>query len=133
MITTLARVAAPPGPNVLCNVMKGEYVREDTLATLGRGSGPVAMTLVAALISRICYSIDNSIEFMCGEAYAGKLAKGPWAGDRFCIRSAQDMAVERPWTGCIWTEWNDVTEEVNGLLCQLWNFMMGYDSSDDED
>ncbi|KAI1795039.1 hypothetical protein LXA43DRAFT_61815 [Ganoderma leucocontextum] len=100
------------GPNVLCNMSKGEYVREDKLVVWEMGWRRV--TLAQALLSRICYSWDPSISMRCGEEYIDKLVKGPWAGDRFRITSADEMP---PVKGE--KKWKDVTKEVNTLLCHL--------------
>ena len=59
----------------------------------------------------------------CGEEFAEKFGRGPWAGDRFCIRREDDMPA--PEAECGFTEWVDVTEEVNRLLGNLWR-EMGY-------
>ncbi|KAI1795045.1 hypothetical protein LXA43DRAFT_882314 [Ganoderma leucocontextum] len=102
----------PEGPIVLCNMSKGEYVREDKLVVWEMGWRRV--TLAQALLSRICYSWDPSISMWCGEEYIDKLVKGPWAGDRFRITIADEM----PWLKG-GKEWKDVTKDVNALLCHL--------------
>ncbi|KAM5540001.1 hypothetical protein V8D89_006333, partial [Ganoderma adspersum] len=127
MITSLASVgyrpepAYPDGPNVLCNMSKGECVREATLVKLE--SKWCRVTLAHALLSRICYSPDSSISMGCSEEVEGRLARGPWAGDRFRITSASDMP---PLQGG--KEWKDVMKEVNQMLRHLW----GNETSDDE-
>ncbi len=111
----------PPGPKVLLNLVKGEYVRDAALVVLGKGFNRV--TLAHAMLSRICYSLDPGVaDEYCGEEFVGRFGKGPWAGDRFCIRSEDDMPV--PQAGSRgFTEWTDVTEEVNRLLGNLWRAM----------
>ena len=111
-----------PGPNVLLNLTKGEYVREAALIVRGKYCGRVSLT--HAMLSRICYSLDTSVaDEFCGEEFVGKFGRGPWAGDRFCIIREDDMPA--PETECGFTEWVDVTEEVNRLLGNLWR-EMGY-------
>nr|VWO96909.1 Homocitrate synthase [Ganoderma boninense] len=113
----------PAGPNVLCNMSKGECVRETALVEL-QSRYPV--TLAHAALSRICYSQDPSMAMACSEKVEKQLVKGPWAGDRLRIMSADDMP---PLHGG--KEWKDVTEEVNRMLRHLWraNDIL----SDDED
>ncbi|KAI1789081.1 hypothetical protein LXA43DRAFT_1155718 [Ganoderma leucocontextum] len=103
----------PDGPNVLCNLSKGECVREDALVKLE--SEWCSVTLAHAVLSRICYSPDPSLAMGCSEEYEDRIAKGPWAGDRFRITSAADMPQLKGGK-----EWKDVTKEVNRLLCHLW-------------
>ncbi|KAM5542354.1 hypothetical protein V8D89_003813 [Ganoderma adspersum] len=100
------------GSHVLCNMSKGECVREDTLVVWELGRRRI--TLAHALLSRICYSPDNSISMECGEEYLDGLVKGPWVGDRFRITSADEMP---PLKGG--KEWKDVTKDVNRLLRHL--------------
>ncbi|KAM5542374.1 hypothetical protein V8D89_003833 [Ganoderma adspersum] len=98
----------------------GEYVREAALIARGKDFGRVS--LAHAMLSRICYSLDPSVaDEYCGEEFVGNFGRGPWAGDRFCIRSEDDMPV--PEAGCGFKEWVDVTEEVNRLLGNLWREM----------
>ena len=119
-------VAYPVGPNVLLNLVKGEYVRETALVVFKKD--PNHATLAHALLSRICYSQDASIaDEFCGDEFVGRFGRGPWAGDRFCIRNEDDMPV--PEEGCGFTEWTDATEEVNRLLGNLWR-EMGCDRDD---
>ncbi|KAI1795034.1 hypothetical protein LXA43DRAFT_1178937 [Ganoderma leucocontextum] len=131
MITALAgQPTYRSGPNVLYNLVKGEYVREDELVVCGKD--PKNVTLVHALLSRICYSSDwGFVCEICGSEVASTFKKGPWAGDRFCIRSARDG---RPVlkAGAGFTEWRDVTKEVNVFLRQLWKGVMGEDSPVEE-
>ncbi|KAM5542358.1 hypothetical protein V8D89_003817 [Ganoderma adspersum] len=106
----------PEGPNVLCNMSKGEYVREDTLVAWETGWG--CTTLAHALLSRIClqYSSTGGISMYCGREFVNGLVKGPWAGDRFRITSADEMPPPKGGK-----EWKGVTKdsEVNTLLCHL--------------
>ncbi|EJF62202.1 hypothetical protein DICSQDRAFT_135794 [Dichomitus squalens LYAD-421 SS1] len=119
----------PGGPNILCNLSKSEFVREDTLVKLMRGWHRV--TLAHALLSRICWSTEPGISMMCGEKYRDSLVQGPWAGDRFRIVSADSMPAPK-----VGTDWKDVTKDVNRLLRHLWRHEMEDDtvhSDDDEE
>ena len=104
----------PDGPNVLCNMSKGEYILEEKLVDLQNKRGRV--TLAHALLSRICYSPIQSVSIACDVEYADRLAKGPWAGDRFRITTVNQLPVLKDGR-----EWKDVTEEANLLLCHLWS------------
>ncbi|KAM5542373.1 hypothetical protein V8D89_003832 [Ganoderma adspersum] len=107
----------PPGPNVLLNLVKGEYVREAALIVRGKDFGRVS--LAHAMLSRICYSLDPSVaDEFCGEEFVGRFGRRPWAGDRFCVQKEDDMPV--PEAECGFTEWVNVTAEVNRLLGNLW-------------
>nr|VWP00512.1 Chitin synthase 6 (EC (Chitin-UDP acetyl-glucosaminyl transferase 6) (Class-V chitin synthase 6) [Ganoderma boninense] len=122
MADTLARWATyAPGPNVLLNLVKGEYVREAALDECGRVYNRVS--LAHAMLSRVCYSIDPSgADEYCGEEFVGRFGRGPWAGDRFCIVSEREE-LPAPRDGCGFEEWRDVTEEVNRLLENIWKAM----------
>ena len=131
MVRTLAgyyghHAEYPPGPNVLCNLSKGECVREAALVRLESNSGRL-VSLAHAVLSRICYSSDSGVNILCSEEAEERLAKGPWAGDRFRITSEGDMPLLAEGTQ---TEWKDVTEDVNTMLRDLWS---ADESSDDED
>lgn len=115
--------AYPDGPNVLCNLSKGECVREDALVRLE--SRWCSVTLAHAVLSRICCSPDSSMSMACSGEYEDRLAKGPWAGDQFRITSEADMP---PLKGG--QEWKDVTKDVNRMLRHLWNGEM--DENEDE-
>ncbi|KAI1795038.1 hypothetical protein LXA43DRAFT_61746 [Ganoderma leucocontextum] len=121
------RPTYPEGPAVLCNTSKGEYVLGDTLVVLQNQRCRV--TLAHALLARICYSPDSSISVACDAEYAGQLAKGPWAGDKFRITTVNELPVLKDGK-----EWKDVTEEANKLLCHLWEREMSgvEDGSDTE-
>ncbi|PIL34423.1 hypothetical protein GSI_03198 [Ganoderma sinense ZZ0214-1] len=119
----------PAGPNVLCNMSKGECVREAALAKLK--SQWCTVTLAHALLSRICYSPDPSMAMACSDEVEKRLAKGPWAGDRFRIVSAKDMPQLQGDR-----EWKDVTGDVNRTLRHLWRENEGSDGEEgdgDED
>ena len=106
----------PPGPNVLLNLVKGEYVREAALAVFGNDASHI--TLVHAMLSRICYSPKpGSADKVCGDEYVGWCRQGPWAGDRFCITSEDGMPAPGAWG---FKEWTDVTEDVNRMLGKFW-------------
>ncbi|TBU45172.1 hypothetical protein BD309DRAFT_989711 [Dichomitus squalens] len=116
----------PGGPNILCNLSKSEFVREDTLVELIRGWHRV--TLAHALLSRICWSTEPSISMVCKAKYRDILVQGPWAGDRFRIVSADSMPAPK-----VGTEWKDVTKDVNRLLRHLWRHEMNDDAVHSED
>ncbi|KAI1795033.1 hypothetical protein LXA43DRAFT_1178936 [Ganoderma leucocontextum] len=69
--------------------------REDALAVFRGGGGDQnRVTFVHAMVSRICYSLDPSVaDELCGDKFVGRFGRGPWEGDRFCIRSEEDMPV----------------------------------------
>ena len=116
------------GAHVLCNMSKGECVREDKLLVWELGGRRI--TLVHALLSRICYSPDDSISMGCGEEYLEGLIKGPWAGDRFRITTAGEMPTLKGGK-----EWKDVTKDVNRLLRHLLRHEFpeqGCETEDDE-
>ncbi|PIL34440.1 hypothetical protein GSI_03216 [Ganoderma sinense ZZ0214-1] len=120
------QVTYPGGLNVLCNMSKGECVREDALVKLE--SKWCRVTLAHAVFSRICYSLSHDISIACSKEVEEKLVKGPWAGDRFRITSADDMP-----TLPGGKEWKDVTKEVSQMLRHLWRHGMREDAGEDEE
>ncbi|TFK94879.1 hypothetical protein K466DRAFT_571517 [Polyporus arcularius HHB13444] len=106
------RATYPEGTRVLCNLSKGEYVREDGLTS------PKYVNLAHALLSRICWSASTDVGMACEDGFRAQLTRGPWAGDRFCITTLEllpelDSEGSRSWT--------DVTREVHALLSHVWN------------
>ncbi|KAI0758170.1 hypothetical protein C8Q74DRAFT_1373202 [Fomes fomentarius] len=126
MLETLhAFNSAPPrfregGVPVLCNLSKAEYVREDRLSEMKwwvdvKANWEAQLGLVHALLSRICWSTDDSISMVCGKECKERLVKGPWAGDRFCIATLETMPNPR-----VAKKWVDVTAEADELLVHIW-------------
>ncbi|KAI9057650.1 hypothetical protein FKP32DRAFT_1607179 [Trametes sanguinea] len=112
MIEELMKVTYDDGPGaVLCNLSKGEFVREDALDLPKRIS-----SLGHALVSQVCWTHDFWFALAVGEEFEEKLGRGRWAGDRFCIVTESTMP-ELPGRA----EWKDVTREVHELLCHLHN------------
>ena len=110
----------PKGVTVLCNLSKAEYVREDRLTVMEwerGGRWTCRFGLMNGLMARICWATDPSMSMCCGEEYEERLAKGPWAGDRFCITTVEEMPRLKIGAG---KEWKDVTSEVDELLVHLW-------------
>ena len=92
---------------VLCNLSKGEYVRNGAaidfaskVQAASKFGAEVDLGLV--LFSRICWSTDDSCAM--GRSISPRLAAGTWAGDRFEIVPQKRMG-----SGI---EWKDVTEEA---------------------
>ncbi|CDO70349.1 hypothetical protein BN946_scf184755.g3 [Trametes cinnabarina] len=97
----------PQGPEVVCNLTKGEYIRRDALKLV-----PEQVTLAHALISQVCWSADYS----CALPVAGfeeKIERGPWAGDRFCITTVDRMPKLDA------GEWVDVSAAVDQMLAVM--------------
>ncbi|PIL37571.1 hypothetical protein GSI_01265 [Ganoderma sinense ZZ0214-1] len=112
------------GPNVLCNMSKGEYVREDVLLACETGFKWERIALVNALLSQICYSPDGGAAVGCEDKDdEERLVRGPWAGDRFRITSAAEMPLLKLKGG---KEWKDVTEELAMLLSAVHTPIMPY-------
>ncbi|OSC97974.1 hypothetical protein PYCCODRAFT_1480983 [Trametes coccinea BRFM310] len=108
MITSLLSPAYDQGPAVLCNMSKGECVRQDALNL------PAGISLGHVLVSQICCSDDPSCSMVVGEDFEKNFERGRWVGDRFCIATVSTMP---KLTGG--AEWKDVTCEVHELLCHL--------------
>ena len=110
----------PTGVAVLCNLSKAEYVREDRLTVMEWQceKWTSRLGLINGLMARICWATDPSIAMCCGEEYEERLVKGPWAGDRFCITTVEEMG--RLKIVAVGKEWTDVTAEVDELLVHLW-------------
>ncbi|KAH9899409.1 hypothetical protein C8Q73DRAFT_787297 [Cubamyces lactineus] len=94
----------PKGAEVLCNISKGEYVRDAGLTV------PYRITLAHALVSQTCWSSQPSFAMCCSQEYEEKLMRGRWAGDKFCIVTEDTMPKLED------GEWKDVTKEVDSLL-----------------
>ncbi|KAL1940046.1 hypothetical protein VTO73DRAFT_9381 [Trametes versicolor] len=111
MLWGCAGVAYPEGARVLCNISKGEYIREDTL-TVARDTDA---TLAHALLARIAWSTQLSVTVQCSEWAKAEVKHGPWAGDRFCVATMDSLPVLGRGVG----PWTDVTEAVDRLLRDL--------------
>ncbi|KAI0722519.1 hypothetical protein C8Q76DRAFT_364518 [Earliella scabrosa] len=104
------RATFPDGTRVLCNLSKGEYVREDGLTV------PSYANLAHALLARICWSSALLDDLECEGGFKERLAHGPWAGDRFCITTLELLpGIEEG------RAWQDVTQEVHELLSHIWD------------
>ncbi|OJT15480.1 hypothetical protein TRAPUB_7351 [Trametes pubescens] len=106
-----AGVAYPEGARVLCNISKGEYIREDTL-TVARDTGA---TLAHALLARIAWSTQRSITVECAGWAKEELRHGSWAGDRVCVVTMDTL----PALGREVGPWTDVTDAVDRLLWDI--------------
>ena len=68
------------------------------------------------LLSRICWSSSPNNNAMWLEDDLGRrLGRGPWAGDRFCIATLEEMP--RAEDG---REWKDVSKEAVAFLHHVW-------------
>ena len=103
-----------PRPDVLCNISKGEYVRRAALPDIALDVGE-NVSLAHALIVQVLWSSDPSCNFDIPEEYDERIARGPWAGDKFCITAEDTMPELAPGIG----EWKDVSDEVVKFL-RLW-------------
>ncbi|EIW61533.1 uncharacterized protein TRAVEDRAFT_44353 [Trametes versicolor FP-101664 SS1] len=118
-----AGVAYPEGARVLCNTVKGEYIREDTL-TVAQDREDV--TLAHALLARIAWAnADYNIAVNCAEWAKAEIRRGSWAGDRFCVATMNTLPTLGPEVG----PWKDVTDAVDRLLRHLKDpdFYMGHE------
>lgn len=103
---------------VLCNLSKGEYVRNDAEDGKndaeddknGAEDDKMVVDLGLVLFSRICWSTDHSCSMP--ESVSDRLAMGPWAGDRFEIVPREKMGRN--------IEWKDITEEAVAWLRDIW-------------
>ncbi|EKM50175.1 uncharacterized protein PHACADRAFT_178792 [Phanerochaete carnosa HHB-10118-sp] len=99
---------------MLCNLSKGEYVRNDACMELNKIDGDdkteTEVDLGLNLFSCSCRSTDNSCSM--AQSISDRLVTGPWAGDRFEIVPKERM--ERN------TEWKDITEEAIALLREIY-------------
>ena len=105
---------------VLCNLSKGEYVRNDTVmdfATKVQAASVygVEVDLGLVLFSRICWSTDDSCAM--SESISSRLAAGTWAGGRFEIVPLGKMNSE--------IEWKDVTEEALAWVREVYEANLG--------
>ncbi|KAI0659582.1 hypothetical protein C8Q70DRAFT_1053930 [Cubamyces menziesii] len=98
-----------PEPEVLCNVSKGEYVRRAALPAV---PGFEMVSLAHALIVQVCWSPDPSCAFAIPAEYEERISRGRWAGDRFCVTSAETMPKLAPELG----GWRDVSDDVARFL-----------------
>ena len=116
--------AYPPGPRALCNLSKGEYVREDALPTARGGDMGMRIEWGHVLLARICWS-SSSKSGMPKEGNE-RLCRGPWAGDRVCITSVDALPEAEEGRA-----WRDVSAEVEEVLSGVWKTEPGkkHDSS----
>ncbi|GJE90298.1 hypothetical protein PsYK624_064270 [Phanerochaete sordida] len=121
---------------VLCNLSKGEYVRNNAVAEFNSWATDelqadareraasnshysrtslryFSITFGIVLFSRICWA-DYVQECSMNEHVADRIAKGPWAGDRFEIVPAAKMDPT--------VEWKDVSEEVMALMRDMFEY-----------
>ncbi|KAM5542363.1 hypothetical protein V8D89_003822 [Ganoderma adspersum] len=109
--------AYPSGPRALCNLSKGEYVREDALRTARGARLGVGRRIEwgHVLLTRICWS-SSSESGMPGDGNVNeRLCRGPWAGDRVCITSV-DVLPELEGGRA----WRDASAEVEEVLSGVW-------------
>lgn len=103
---------------ILCNLSKGEYVRNKALQELAAESDDEdkrrwirklsSVDLEHALLSRICWSTDPSISM----SYDKDLHRGPWAGDRLEVTTMDKLTND--------VEWKDISGEVVDVLREIW-------------
>ena len=93
---------------ILRNLSKRVYVRSDTLSVTGKDH---YCGLGRALLSRICWSTDNSAAM--SEEYKGEIHRGVWAGDCFDIIKLRELDS----SVC---DWEDVTREVRKEMLEIW-------------
>ncbi|KAI0751178.1 hypothetical protein C8Q80DRAFT_1268458 [Daedaleopsis nitida] len=105
------RATYPEGTRVLCNISKGEYVRQDGLTV------PNYVNLVHALLARICWSSTADVGMIQQDDFQDVLTRGSWAGDRFCITTLESLPDLI--TG-VKMAWKDVTSDVRELLSEVW-------------
>ncbi|EKM56099.1 uncharacterized protein PHACADRAFT_209596 [Phanerochaete carnosa HHB-10118-sp] len=100
---------------VLCNLSKGEYVRND--ACVGPNTDDsndssevdTYLDLGLVLFSRICWSTTSHCSMP--ENISDRLTTGTWAGDRFEIIPREKMGRD--------IEWKDITEEAIAWLHEI--------------
>ena len=67
-----------------------------------------------ALLSRICWSSDG----ISGMSYEGELHRGPWAGERFEVTTADKLQVG--------VKWKHITGEAIDALRKIWKSEFGH-------
>ena len=103
------------GERLLFNLTKGECVRENALYRMEVDDEDM-LGLDHVLLSRICWSSSPNNNAMWLEDDLGRvLGRGPWAGDRFCIATLEEMP--RAEDG---REWKDVSKEAVAFLHHVW-------------
>lgn len=70
---TASKPGLKEGARVLCNISKGEYIREDTL-TVARDTDA---TLAHALLARVSWSTRLSVTVDCSERAKEEIRHGP--------------------------------------------------------
>lgn len=108
-----------PDQQILCNLSKGEYVRNQALQdseltaeiddeyyydeNWSSRLPMVSVELAHALLSRICWS-----------TYSDELDihRGPWAGDKLEVTTMDKVTSD--------VEWRDISEEVLDILREIW-------------
>ncbi|KAI0334946.1 hypothetical protein GY45DRAFT_966137 [Cubamyces sp. BRFM 1775] len=98
-----------PTPEVLCNLSKGEYVRHAALPDVPDFED---VSLAHALIVQVLWSTCPSCNTDIPEEYEGRVSRGHWAGDRFCVTTMETMPELAPGIG----EWRDVSDDVAKYL-----------------
>ncbi|KAI0683678.1 hypothetical protein BC835DRAFT_1423076 [Cytidiella melzeri] len=98
---------------VLCNISKGEFVRQTSIKDL-----PFYADLGHAMLSRICWATDDSIGMAYGlEDNKNPLHRGSWAGDRFEVTTMDRLRSN--------IEWRDVSKEVADTLRDIYRSEYG--------
>ncbi|GJE90304.1 hypothetical protein PsYK624_064330 [Phanerochaete sordida] len=105
---------------VLCNLTKGEYVRNDAVQQLNAWANehvqwPVDISLGTVVLTRISWSTDSSCAMH--EDVAERLAQGDWAGDRFEIVPIGKLNPD--------VEWKDATDEAVAWVRKCFEVDMG--------
>ncbi|KAI0690322.1 hypothetical protein BC835DRAFT_1417896 [Cytidiella melzeri] len=102
---------------VLCNISKGEYVRQTSIEAINKNKKmDVTYDLGHALLSRICWSSDDSIS-MPYKNPSNPLHRGSWAGDRFEVTTLDKLRPD--------IAWRDVSEEVADTLREIYRCDFG--------
>ncbi|KAI1795043.1 hypothetical protein LXA43DRAFT_939489 [Ganoderma leucocontextum] len=108
--------AYPSGTRVLCNLSKGEYIREDALPISRGAYMGMHIGWGHVLLARICWSSspESGMPATAGEGNE-RLCRGPWAGDRVCITSLDVLPQAEGGRA-----WRDVSAEVEEVLSSIW-------------
>lgn len=102
---------------VLCNLSKGEYVRESTLRNKvddEKSQYYIAQCvgLQHILAAYICWSSNYSCSMALSKQTRDELTRGRWAGDRFEVVHKDRMRPD--------VDWKDVSDEAVERLARIW-------------
>ncbi|KAI0650879.1 hypothetical protein C8Q79DRAFT_411233 [Trametes meyenii] len=109
-----ARYEIGNGVEVVCNLLKGEYIRADGFTL------PYAIGLGQALLACITWSASNDVAMCIEDEFLERLVQGSWAGGRFMVTTVDALPALGP--GELGgREWRDITKSVDGLLWHIWD------------